>query len=251
MSDPSVVSLLEPAPGVAVLCMEDRASKNSFSPALVAGLREAFAAVGADERYRVVVLTGYENYFCSGGTRDELMAIHDRRLRFDELPVYDLPLQCELPVISAMQGHATGGGLVLGLYADFPILGRECLYAANFMNFGFTPGMGATLMLPLRLGAALGAELLFSGASWRGGELQERGCPLRVVPRREVLPAAQKLAGALAQKPRLALVALKRHLARPARERLDDTVRAELAMHELTFHQPEVAARIAEHFGEG
>ncbi len=244
----AVVSLREEAPGVAVIRMEDRASKNSFSPALVAELRAAFAAVAAHPGYRVVVVTGYDNYFCSGGTRDELMAIHARALRFSDLPVYDLALRCELPVIGALQGHAVGGGFVMGLYADFPILGRECLYTANFMNFGFTPGMGATLMLPLRLGQALGQELLYSGESYRGGELQERGCPLRVVPRKDVLPAALQLAASLAAKPRAALVTLKQHLARPAREQLEETVRQELAMHELTFHQPEVAARIAAHF---
>lgn len=248
MSRGSVVSVHEEAPGVAVIRMEDRESKNSFSPALVADLREAFRAVGAHPRYRAVVLTGYDNYFCSGGTREELLAIHARKLRFSDLSVYDLALQCELPVISAMQGHATGGGFVMGLYADFTILGKECLYVANFMNFGFTPGMGATMMLPLRLGASLGQELLFSGESFRGGELQERGCPLRVVPKKDVLAAAMQLAEALAAKPRIALVTLKQHLARPVRERLDETVLQELVMHELTFHQPEVAERIAAHF---
>jgi polyketide biosynthesis enoyl-CoA hydratase PksI len=249
MSRESVVSIQGSTPGVAVIHMQDRASKNSFSPALVSDLREAFRTVQALPGYRVVVLTGYESYFCSGGTKEELLAIHAGKLRFNELPVYDLALQCELPVISAMQGHAVGGGLVMGLYADFVVLGRECLYTANFMNFGFTPGMGATMMLPLRLGAVLGAEMMYSGESFRGGELQERGCPLRVVPRKDVLSCALQLAGALAAKPRLALVTLKQHLARPLREQLDDIVRQELAMHEVTFHQPEVAEKIAEHFG--
>lgn len=249
MSRGSVVSVQEDAPGVAVIRMEDRASKNSFSPALVTDLREAFRAVGAHPGYRVAVLTGYDNYFCSGGTREELLAIHARELRFSDLPVYDLALQCELPVISAMQGHGVGGGFVMGLYADFAFLGRECLYTANFMNFGFTPGMGATMMLPLRLGTVLGQEMLYSGESYRGGELQERGCPLRVVPRRDVLTAALQFAATLAAKPRTALVTLKRHLARPVRERLEETVRQELVMHEQTFHQPEVAERIAAHFG--
>lgn len=249
MSREPVVSVREQAPGVAVICMEDRVAKNAFSPALVADLRDAYRTVQGQPRYRVIVLTGYDNYFCSGGTKDELMAIHAGALRFCDLPVFDLALRCELPVVSAMQGHAVGGGLVMGLYADFSILGRECLYTANFMNFGFTPGMGATLMLPLRLGATLGQEMLYSGESYRGGELQERGCPLRVVPKKDVVAVALQLASTLAAKPRLALVTLKQHLARLVREQLDDTIRRELAMHEQTVHQPEVAERIAAHFG--
>ena len=52
MSRASVVSVHEELPGVAVLRMEDRDSKNSFSPALVADLREAFRVVGAHPGYR-------------------------------------------------------------------------------------------------------------------------------------------------------------------------------------------------------
>lgn len=36
----------------------------------------------------------------------------------------------------------------MGLFADIVILSRESVYTANFMKYGFTPGMGATFIVP-------------------------------------------------------------------------------------------------------
>ena len=41
---------------------------------------------------------------------------------------------------------ALGGGLTFGLYADLMVLAEHAYYAANFMDHGFTPGVGATLL---------------------------------------------------------------------------------------------------------
>ena len=75
--------------------------------------------------YKVVVLTGYDTYFASGGTRESLLAVHEARAKFTDVNLYSLPLECRIPVISAMQGHGIGGGFVLGLFADFVVLGGE------------------------------------------------------------------------------------------------------------------------------
>ena len=51
-----------------------------------------------------------------------------------------------------MQGHGIGGGFVVGLFADFVILSRESVYSTNFMKYKFTPGMGATYIVPKKIG---------------------------------------------------------------------------------------------------
>ena len=206
------VQLTIGADGVAVVAIQDRVARNTFSPAVIDGLERAFGAIGADPALRAVVLHGYDNYFCSGGTREELIAIHEGVLQFSDVPFFDLPMRCEIPVIAAMQGHALGGGLVLGCYADMMVMAEECMYGAVFMKYGFTPGMGATCMVPARLGSLLGNEMLLTAKNYFGRELRQRGVPARVVSRHEVIPAAMALAASLADKPRHALVALKRHL---------------------------------------
>jgi polyketide biosynthesis enoyl-CoA hydratase PksI len=229
--------------------MQDRASKNTFSEALTQGLIEAFAEVGRDPRWKVVILTGYDSYFASGGTQDALLELSQGRAAFTDRDLYSLALQCPIPVISAMQGHGVGGGFVLGLFSDIVVLSRESIYTANFMRYGFTPGMGATFILPTKLGVALATEMMLSANNYRGEELQQRGVPFPVLPRDKVMSRSLELAQTLAEKPRVSLVTLKDHLAAPLRAALPGAVAQEVAMHGVTFSQPEVKSRIATLFG--
>jgi polyketide biosynthesis enoyl-CoA hydratase PksI len=247
MSD--AVRLMATPEGIAVVALEDRESSNTFSTAFIDGLMRAFERIRASNSLKAVVVHGYDSYFCCGGTREELVAIQEGQLEFAALPFYDILLQCELPVIAAMQGHAVGGGLVLGCYADMVVLAEESLYGAVFMKYGFTPGMGGTYIIPRQFGKLLGAEMLFTARNYYGHELRARGIPARVVKRAEVIPAAVAMARTLADKPRLALTELKKALAEPVRQALPRVVETELAMHRVTFAQPEVRARINARFG--
>lgn len=250
----AVVDVTEDAPGVAVVTMRDTAHKNTFTMELLTDLGRAFASAQNDPRYKVIVLTGYGNYFCSGGTREALLDIHAGNSTFltsDGQPnVYSMPLDCPIPVISAMQGHGVGGGLSMGLFADFVLLAREAVYTANFMKYGFTPGFGSTLVFPAKLGVPLAQDFLLTARTFRGADLATRGIPFEVRPRKEVLPAALELARNLAEKPRTSLVTLKDHLVRDLRERLPAVIAQELAMHEITFHQPEVKELLITRYGE-
>lgn len=245
-----VVKLNNLGKGILSIKMEDRISKNTFSKDLISGIVNAFKEVERNNKYKVVILSGYENYFCCGGTKDELISIYKGEIGFNDFQFFSLPLYCEIPVISAMQGHAIGGGLVFGLYSDFTILGKENIYTTNFMKYGFTPGMGATMIIPTRLGDVIGNEMMLTAESYRGGDLKARGVPLMVVPKSEVQQEAVNLANNLADKPRLSLVTLKNHLTAPIKAKLPNTIEKELLMHEITFHQPEVVERIESFFGK-
>lgn len=244
----SVVDIQEIEPGIIRLTMQDRLNKNTFSEDLMLGLIQAFKYINEKENCKAVILTGYDTYFASGGTRESLIAISEGKLKFTDRNIYSLALDCRLPVISAMQGHGIGGGFVMGLYSDFVILSRESIYTANFMKYGFTPGMGATYILLKKLGFSLGEEILLSARTYHGGELEKRGVPFKVLPREEVLPYAVQLARELAEKPRAALITLKDHLVAQIREQLPSVIARELEMHEKTFHQPEVRNRILDLF---
>ena len=250
MSSTSAISIEQPLPGVCLIRMQDRQSKNTFSVALTEGLMEAFAHVKQNTEYKVVVLTGYDNFFASGGTQEDLLELSEGNGSFSDRDLYSLALNCEIPVISAMQGHGIGGGFVLGLFADSIFLSRESVYTTNFMKYGFTPGMGATMIVPKKLGIVLAEEMLFGAANYRGAELKERGVPFKVLPRAEVLPAALEMAALLAEKPRLSLVTLKSHLVEQMRNELPSFIEKEVKMHDATFGQPEVRDRINSLFGQ-
>lgn len=245
----SVVSLHELEEDIVQVTMEDRVNKNTFSDELTVGLIEAFKVIKQSSKYKVVILTGYDNYFCSGGTKEGLISLHEGKEVFTDKSLYSLPLNCEIPVISAMQGHGIGGGFAMGLFADFVVLGRECIYNANFMKYGFTPGFGATYILPIKLGFSLGEEMLLNAENFRGVQLEQRGVPFPVVPKKEVLSYAYELARQVAEKPRYSLITLKNHLVEPHRQKLLEIIEKELIMHEKTFHQKEVKERITRLFG--
>jgi polyketide biosynthesis enoyl-CoA hydratase PksI len=244
-----VVTLERIEPAIVVIRMEDRASKNTFSMDIAEGLIDAFRRIGADTQCKAVILTGYDSYFASGGTKESLLLLSAGAGKFTDVDLYSLALECPIPVIAAMQGHGIGGGFALGMFADFPILSRESVYTTNFMKYGFTPGMGATFILPRKLGITLAAEMMMAARTYRGEELQRRGVPFPVLPRAEVMPYALELARDLAEKPRISLVALKDHLVASLREGLPQVIAQEVAMHETTFHRPEVKDRIEALFG--
>jgi 4-carboxy-3-alkylbut-2-enoyl-[acp] decarboxylase len=244
-----VVKLTYPEASIALVAMEERAYRNTFSRALIEGLMTTFEQIGRNTALKVVVLHGYDTYFCCGGTKEELLNIYEGKIKFTDLSFYRLLLDCELPTISAMQGHALGGGLAFGCYADLLVMAEESMYSANFMKYGFTPGMGSTYIIPRKFGQVLGTELLFSANNYHGGVLRERGIPAKVVRKREVIDTALALARDLADKPLVSLKLLKAHLTRSIKTELPAIIEQELAMHEVSFAQPEVRERIETLFG--
>lgn len=242
MSPHEVVKIHYPEPHIAEVILEDRAARNTFSPDLIKGLMETFAIIHADTK--VVVIHGYENYFCCGGTQEELLALTTGEKTFADLAFYRILLDCPIPVIAAMQGHALGGGLAFGCYADIIVIAEECLYSTNFMKYGFTPGMGATYIVPKKFGQVLGQEMLFTAKNYHGSQLQQRGAPVNVVKKSNVISEAFLLAKELAEKPLISLKLLKQHLTETIKLTLPIIIEKELAMHSVTFVLPEVKQRI-------
>jgi|GEM_PF-3541583 len=242
-----VVKLEELGNGVVQITMKDEENRNTFSPGIIEGLYKCFSAVAENKSYKVVILTGYENYFCSGGTKEQLISIWKRESKCNDLDIFRIALDCEIPVISAMQGHSIGGGLVLGLYADLVVLSQESIYTTNFMKYGFTPGIGCTLIVPEKLGG-VGWEMMYTAQNYRGKELAERSVSFPIVPTKDVLKVAKNIAYEMAEKPRLSLITLKEHLKSKIEKKLPEFIDKELVMHEITFHQPEVANRIEQIF---
>ncbi len=230
-----VISATLHADGVVEVRMADRDARNMFSEAFSSGMREVFARIADDARCRVVVLTGYDNYFASGGTPETLLSIQQGREVFTDNTVFALPLFCPVPVIAAMQGHGIGAGWALGMYADDALFSSESRYVSPYMGYGFTPGAGATGLIPARIGLDLGRESLLAAREYAGDDLRMRGLRQQVLPRSRVLDEAMVRARRIARLPRAWLEAVKATWATPARAALADVFARELAMHDATF----------------
>jgi polyketide biosynthesis enoyl-CoA hydratase PksI len=247
----NVVHLAHLGNGIGEITMQDTITKNGTSPGIIQGLTDSFRRIAEDRDYKTVILTGYGNYFFSGGTKEDLQQFQSGKgsiAIFIEL--VRLIVDCPIPVIAAMQGHAIGGGFVLGLYADLIVLARESIYTTNFLKYGGTPGIGATLVVPAKLGPLLGHEMLFTARNYSGGELAQRGVTCPVLPRPEVLPYARQMAQTIADAPRASLINLKQLLTAPWRATFYAKLENEMAIFATTIQQPEIAERIETRFGQ-
>ena len=216
MSGPSVE--LEVADAVATLTLSDLARKNAMSPELGDALEARVREVSARKDVRAVVLTGAGGAFSAGG--DLAMLEQLRSLPFEEarrfmlsfyrryLSVVDLPV----PVVAAVEGPAIGAGLCVALACDLVLVSETSKLALNFVQLGLHPGMGATYLLPRKVGAQRAAELLFTGRRFDGKEAVSMGLALEAEVPGHVLDRARALAGHLASGAPLAVRALRRGL---------------------------------------
>jgi polyketide biosynthesis enoyl-CoA hydratase PksI len=236
------------ADGIARVSLDDPVHANALDEETVAALRDALASAGRDPRTKVVVLLGGDDVFSHGAPRELLARLARGEASPSDILLPRALLDCPVPVIAAMAGHATGGGFALGLAADVVVLARESRYGLTFMDLGFTPGMGTTRLCEHVLSPAVAHELLYTGERRRGADLARAGGLNHVLPRAEVVPRALDIAARIADKPRPALELLKRTLSLARRRAFEESLTLESLMHLLTL--PSAAGRIeAEHVG--
>lgn len=223
----------------------DPAHENALSDGLARALLARFQEIAGRPEIKVVVLTGRDDVFLRGSTEAGLLDAADGGTTSPDLSfLCGGLLRCEVPVIAAMQGQAVGAGLCFGLYADVVVLAEEGTYSANFMDYGLTPGLGATFILREQLGGPLATEMMYVGRSYTGRELRDRGVSLAVRPMAEVRAEALTIARRLAEKPRDALVVLKRELAGRKLAALPRVVDAEIEMRRRVLASPEARDQI-------
>lgn len=244
-----IVEVVPLEDGLVRLALDDAEHGNRLTDELVAGLLGAVETLRGDPAVRTVIVTGRRDVFCAGAARAWLrraVAGPDRAawLR-EEMRLLDALVSFPLPVVGALEGPAVGGGLLLALlFCDMLVAAEESRYGLHFAELGFTPGMGATYLLPALAGYHVASELLLGGKLYKGSELRGRGLFNEVVPAGEVWPVALDLARRVAGKPRHVLELLKDALSAPRRAGLPAALSHERLMLQLCFDDPAIAAAI-------
>lgn len=209
---------LQVSEAVATLSLADVPRKNAMTVALGDALQARVRELAARRDVRAVVLTGAGGAFSAGG--DLKMLEHLRSVPFDEARAHMLAfygrylsvLDLEVPTIAAIEGPAIGAGLCVALACDLVLCAEDSKLALNFVQLGLHPGMGATYLVPRKVGAQRAAELLLTGRRFEGREAQATGLVLEAVAPGTVLTRAQALATSIASGGPLALRALKKNL---------------------------------------
>jgi polyketide biosynthesis enoyl-CoA hydratase PksI len=236
--------------GIADFHMADREGKNIFSDRFIDDFLVTLEEADRAEP-KVMVLRGLPDVFCGGAEKQTLLDLSDGKVVVKDLILSERLVSTRFPVIAAMEGHAMGGGLVLGLCCDMVVAARESRYGAVFMSMGFTPGMGCTTLLPELVGPFVAAEMMYTAKRFRGKELEAKGTNINyIVPKAQVAAKAQDLALQIAEKSLRSLYLLKYSLSAPKKKLLVDARLQEDMMHEISFKRPETRERILELYAD-
>jgi enoyl-CoA hydratase len=193
-------------PGIRLLTLDRPERLNAMSHELVSDLHAALDDVAPDRDCRVVVLTGAGRGFCSGlDLKETGNAAADpdgdggppAGMRMQQHIATLIPQLRRLPqpVIAAVNGPATGGGLALALACDVRIGAESARFNVAFVRVGLSGcDIGVSYLLPRLVGASRAFELMLTGRIIDAAEADRIGLVLKVVPDGEVVDAALETA---------------------------------------------------------
>ena len=211
--------------GVARITIDAVDRGNALDASMRDGLTELFEWASADLGVRVVVLTGAgDRHFCTGadlggpqkptpprpeGAPERAVGDAARLIRQGWQRLVASILDCEKPVVAAVNGTAAGGGAQLVLACDLVVMADRAKLVEVFVRRGILPDAGGAYLLPRIVGPQVAKEIMFLAddvPAERGAQL---GIANRVVPAGELAAEVDQLAGRLAEAPTKALALTK------------------------------------------
>jgi enoyl-CoA hydratase/carnithine racemase len=209
---------------VATITLNRPDKRNALNHPAYAELETAFRAAVADVEVRCVIVTGTDPAFCSGDDVREILAAPrpvettptSPVVRHQPTPAAMAALECDKPVIAAINGAAVGWGMELALYADIRIASEAARFAELFIKRGLVCDVGGFYRLPAIVGPAKAAELLFTGDAIDAAGALRIGLVSEVAPHAELMARARAMAARIAVNPPLALRFMKEGLRRAA-----------------------------------
>lgn len=178
---------------------------------------ELWDTIDADPTINCAVITGAGRAFSAGG---DLQMVEDASKNYDEIIrilneardlVYN-QLNCDTPIISAINGPAVGAGLVVALLADISIAAENARLADGHVRMGVAAGDHSAIIWPLLCGMAKSKYYLMTSGFVDGKEAERMGLVSLCVPEDELHDRAMAVATDLATGPRHAIKFTKRAL---------------------------------------
>jgi 2-(1,2-epoxy-1,2-dihydrophenyl)acetyl-CoA isomerase len=208
------------ADGVAWITLNRPEAGNAITAEMRGQVITWLEEASADLTVRAVGLTGTgEKGFCTGadlrsqgaaperpeGAPDRAVGDAARMIRVGWQRLVGAVLDCEKPVIAAVNATAAGGGMHLALACDLVIAAEESKFIEVFVRRGIAPDAGGAYLLARLVGPQKAKELFFFGDDLPAREAERIGLVNRVVPRAELMAVTGEWARRLAQGPTKAI----------------------------------------------
>src|SRR5258708_19252082 len=136
--------------------------------------------INDDPNISAIIVTGAGKAFSAGGDFELLKSIVDnpavRMTTWKEAKdlVYNV-INCNKPIISAINGVAVGAGLAVGLLADISIVGKSARIIDGHTRLGVAAGDHAAICWPLLCGMAKAKYFLLTCEPLLGEEAERIG----------------------------------------------------------------------------
>ncbi|MFC5745694.1 enoyl-CoA hydratase/isomerase family protein [Actinomadura rugatobispora] len=207
--------------GVARMTLNRPRAGNSITPGQRQQIIARLAEASADPRVRAIVLTGEgDRHFCTGADLgapaadappppedmpDNPAGSVTRAIAGGAQRMISAVLDCEKPVIAAVNGTAAGIGCHLAYACDLVLAADNAKFIEVFARRGLVvDGAGAYLLTRL-VGPQRAKELVFFGDDLPAADAERLGLVNRVVPADELAKTAADWAARLAAGPTVAL----------------------------------------------
>jgi len=235
--------------GVLLLTLSNPGKLNATDAVLHTELARVFHDIHHDPSVRAVVVTGEGKAFSAGGDLEwiaEQVGNHAQTMRVmrEAGDIVRTMVECDTPIISAINGVAVGAGLAVALLADISIIDEAARFTDGHIRLGVGAGDHAVAIWPLLCGMAKAKYYLLTSEFIDGREAERIGMVSKAVPADEVLPQALAIAEKLARGPADATRYTKRALNHWLRQALPN-FEASLAYEMLNFLGADAAEGLA------
>lgn len=207
---------------------------NALNTKLMQELATALTAADANEKVRCIVLTGSDKAFAAGADVREMAEKTYAEVFFDDLfgPEAEAITRVRKPIIAAVAGYCLGGGCELAMMCDSIIAADTAKFGQPEINLGICAGMGGTQRLTRAVGKAKAMDMNLTGRFMDAAEAERTGLVSRIVPAKDLLSETMKIAGKIAEKSALAVMAVKESVNRAQ----ETTLREGLLFERRMFH---------------
>ena len=215
--------------GVLQLVINRPEKKNALTRDMYQQLSRALNRANGDETVNAIVISGAGGVFTAGNDLDDFRAraTDEHPKPSAGLAFIEALMDCDTPVIAAVEGLAIGIGTTLLLHVDVVVAAESAKFKTAFVDLGLVPEAASTVTMPLHLGARKATDLLLLGDVISGSDARDCGLASRLVGNGQALSEALVIAGNLASKPREALRASKRLIRAPWREQIERALERE------------------------
>lgn len=200
-----------PIPGVLLIELNRPKALNALNTKLIEEIIAAISKVDLDLNFGAVVLTGNKRAFAAGADIKEMQNLTaEQTIARNFLGNWDEFGNFGIPIISAVEGFALGGGCELAMSTDIIYASKEATFGQPEVKLGVIPGGGGTQRLIKAIGKSKAMEYILTGDTFSGVEAEKWGLVSKTFEPGTVLEEALELAGRLACGPKLAIRACKK-----------------------------------------